>query len=150
MGSSKVVINDKPFRDIVSRVKRLEGKRVVVGVFDGEQALIAVCMEYGVPSKNIPSRPFLRSTFLLRRKDIIAFQHRMVRLVLQGNIDEITALSMIGEYVVSLIKETIVVYGKRIFEPLKPKTIKAKGGKTTPLINTGSLLNSITWKIVDA
>ncbi len=149
MGSSKVIVRDKPFRDIVANVKRLSGRRVRVGVLEGELALLAIWMEYGVPSKNIPSRPFLRATFLLRRKEIVAFQHRCVRLILQGTIDETQALSLIGEYVVSLIKESIVVYGKQIFVPLKPATIRAKGGKTSPLIDTGALLNAITWKIVD-
>lgn len=149
MGSSRVIVNDKPFRDMVLLVKSLGRKRVRVGVLTGgEQGDIAFWMEYGVPSRNIPSRPFLRATFALRRDEIIAYQTRLLKLILQGVLDETRALGLLGEYVASLIKELIVRYGKQIFVPLALATIQRKGSDK-PLVDTAGLLNSITWEIVE-
>lgn len=142
----KYKIDLKPWRELVNTVKKAAGMRVRVGIFEGQLAFIGLCHEYG--TKNIPQRSWLRGTFAIRRDEIIAFQGRIAKLMLNGKIDETRAMNLIGAYMVSLIKEQIVQFGPMIFVPLKPATIAAKGGKTAPLINTGQMLNAITFVVV--
>lgn len=146
MQRNTVRINIKPWSEIVTLARKIAGRRVRVGLFDGRLALIGLVHEYG--SKTVPQRSWLRSTFAIRRADIAAFQTRIMRLMIARKIDEQRALELLGAYVVSLIKEQIVQFGPLIFVPLKPATIAAKGGKTAPLINTGQLLNAITFVVV--
>jgi hypothetical protein len=146
MGKSSVTVKKVAFQNLADLVKRMKGRRVEVGLFDGEMALIGLWMEFG--TKTIPERPWLRSTFITRRDDIIKFQARIVRLLLQGKLEEERAMALLGEYVVSLLREQIIKFGPTIFTPLAPATIRAKGGKTTPLINTGALVGAITYRVL--
>ena len=138
----------KPWREVVNLAKKVNGMRVRVGIFEGELAEIALIHEYGAPRANIPERSFIRATFAIRRAEIIEFQNRIYKLMMARKIDETKAMNLIGAYLVGLCKEQIVRYGPLIFQPLKEATIAAKNGKTSPLIDTGQLVNGITWVIV--
>lgn len=146
MGKSKAIVKKTAFRTLVNLAKRMNGQRVQVGLFEGELALIGLWMEFG--TKTIPERPWLRSTFATRRDDIIAFQARIVRLQFEGKLDEDRAMQLLGTYLVSLVREQIIKFGPLIFTPLAASTIRAKGGKTTPLINTGQLVNHIGFRVL--
>ena len=144
---SSVRINKKSWVEVVNRIDQMRGKRGRVGLFDGELALIGLYHEFG--TETIQARPWLRSTFAVRRDEIAIFQARILKLQLEGKLDADRAMRMLGEYLVSLVRENIIKYGPFLFVPLKAATIAAKGGKETPLIHTGQMVNSITYKIVD-
>jgi hypothetical protein len=148
MSKSSLHTNLKPFKEFVLRAKELTNKRVQVGVFDPVIALYALFNEYGAPAANVPPRPFLRATFAIRRDEIARFQAEMVKRVLAGRLRPDTARRKIGEYLVSLVKEQIVKYGPFTFLPLRPATIRKKGGRTEPLIDSEHLLNAITYRII--
>jgi hypothetical protein len=141
-------INDKPWRDLYSLVRKAGSQKVRVGIFTGELAEIGAIHEYGAPRANIPARPWMRATFSSRREELIALQRRLAQLFLAKKIDEKRYLELLGAWIVAQMKATIAQYGPILFQPLQPATIRAKGGKTAPLINTGQMLNAITFIIV--
>lgn len=104
---------------------------------------VARYQEEGTKTKSgapaIPARSFIKATFD-QNKDKIrkTFMDAIVK-------SPKNSLDFVGSYVVGLIQSRIA---SGISPPLAPKTIKRKGS-SKPLIDTGQLRNSITFKIGD-
>lgn len=188
---------------MVVKAQTLGGKKVEVGVFDGDHAWLAGIHEYGctitpkngkyltVPltkeaagnkaknfmgcfvytSKNgnkfiardrggklellfwltdhvvIPERSFLRSGFDACHEEVIGnFEKALGNYLVSGQ-DVETILKTCGKQLASQIKK----YARDLKEPPKQKiTIASYGGvKKNPLIQTGEMINSITYRIED-
>lgn len=105
----------------------------------------AVFNEYGT-SRGIPPRPFFRQSVMTENsiKIIKSFMEEQVKQVVLGNITGQAYLENIGTFVVKRIKSTIK---NGNFIANKESTLKKKKGNS-PLVDTGSLINSITYMIV--
>lgn len=105
---------------------------------------LATLHEFGSEDGRIPSRPFMRKTFDAARETL----HRRINgykgAIAAGHFDAAAALGRLGEWYVGRLK-AMIASGE--FRPLAPSTILRKGS-TKPLIDTGALRNSITWKLV--
>lgn len=150
--SATVHADKRIFREIALRVEGFNHIRVQVGIFVGELAYIGLIHEFGWAPGNIPERSWLRSTLVDRRREIAAMKARMAAGVISGVLTPERAMSILGEFVVQLVKEQIIKHGPTIWEPLKPETIrrKSRGGKLKekPLIDTAQMLNAITYRII--
>lgn len=142
----KVVVNDKPWRELVNLAKKLAGARVRVGWFDGDLARIATIHEYGAPEAHIPERSSIRSTMRDRREELTSLQAKIAKLIFAGKIDERRAMDLLGAWLSGAIKARIIAGGG--FAPLAPATVRAKGS-SKPLIDTGQLVSSVTFVVVD-
>lgn len=98
-------------------------------------AQVAQWMEFG--TRNIPARPFLRQTFYRGRARIISLAKKLIK---NGDVNFYEKL---GLYTVGLIQSAI---RDREFQANSLQTIKRKGS-STPLVDTGQLRNSITYKV---
>lgn len=112
---------------------------------------IAVIHEFGSADGLIPMRSFLRSTFDARHAEWVQMTDRLRNLVFKGKMDVKKALGLMGLKMQAETKQTI----KHFIPPaLKPKTIlrKTVQGKKgeIPLIDTGQMINSITFKVFDS
>ena len=124
---------------------------VKVGIVEGSEksedginiAEYAAYNEEG--TKNIPSRPFIRSWVDNHKEQIDKMLTSAFNRVLSGKWTAEEAMKRIGEFAQSGIKKNIID-GK--FEPNSPKTI-AKKGSSKPLIDTGTLRNSIRYEVVE-
>ena len=96
-------------------------------------------------TKNIPSRPFIRSWVDNHKEQIDKMLTSAFNHVLSGKWTAEEAMKRIGEFAQAGIKKNIID-GK--FEPNSPKTI-AKKGSSKPLIDTGTLRNSIRYEVVE-
>lgn len=108
---------------------------------------IAAVHEFGAPSAGIPSRSFLRAYVEENESKLRAFLAKLLEAVLEGKYKRDQAFNLFALRVVGEMK-------KRISDGLEPQvapaTQKRKGeSKTKPLINTGQLRNSITYRISD-
>lgn len=134
-----------------SVIVKAGGRHVRVGVFDGvgggtgEIATIATIHEFGAPGASIPERSYIRATIRERKPELAVLMARVVRLMIQGKLDETRALELVGAWLAGAIKGRIV---SGPFTPLKPRTI-ARKGSDKPLIDTGQLKNAVTFVIVD-
>lgn len=135
------------------RIREMGKKKVVVGVSaatngvrdDGlSNATIAAAHEFGVPG-HIPERSFLRST-LNENKDKAT---KLLIRELKGDISQGDfsgrAFAIVGENLSGEVKRKI----QSGIEPaLDPETVRRKGS-SKPLIDTGNLLQSITYEVRD-
>lgn len=142
-----VIDKDHGWLRIKQEAMKAHGLEVAVGIQEGstngEGANIA---EYGTynefGTKDIPSRPFMATTFDENQTGITGVIARRYNALLDGKFTAHQALLSVGEFVSLKIKNTI---SKRDFLPrLSPSTVKAKKGNSTKtLVDTGAMLNSI-------
>lgn len=129
----------------VAGSKKVDGKKVLgksAGITENGKYVV---LFYLLDHVRIPARPFLRKAFYDN-------QRKYRRLVKVG-IDEIVydgktghdLLVKLGKTGVSDVRESIVRWTKPGNAPL---TIDNKRGTNNPLVDTGSLIKHVTYKIV--
>lgn len=106
-------------------------------------AEIGAIHEYGAPGANIPERPFLNPAL---REGVMQME-RLSKVLLfevqNGEITKQAALERLGELGVRLVQQKI---RNGAFVPLKASTI-ARKGSSKPLIDTGQMMQSVTFSI---
>jgi len=156
------VFNDAKWVKIRRAVERAGNAHVKVGVLStkggNEQAEsgnismieLAAIHEFGSPAAGIPQRSFIRSTFKVHKtKELEAFTRRLALEIINKDTPIEAALGKLGIWAVAQVKNTIK--GKQTLGPEdqanKPSTI-AKKGSSTPLVDTGRLINAIASEVV--
>lgn len=161
----KVKINKIP--KMVDTLQALNGKSVEIGALQGENAWLAGIHEYGLEIKvtpkmraylhhqglhlkdstdviKIPERSFLRSGHDENADRILKQTERAISLVIDGKMSVDDLLDLYGQQFVTAIKK----YMRDLSSPENhPYTIEQKGS-SNPLIDTGGMLESITWRKV--
>lgn len=151
-------------------LEELKTKKVIIGIFganDSHILMIARVQEFGcdinvtpkmraylhyqglhlrkeTTSIHIPERSFIRRTSQEKQDEINNIIQDGLNKVLTFEMDVTTFYNMIGQALVGLTQE-VLTSGN--YQPNSSFTIQQKGGKATPLINTGRLRQSITWKV---
>lgn len=154
----KPKLNDAKWKELRRKVIEMAaGSHVKVGVLadkggdqttDGGITLVelAAIHEYGSPAANIPERSFIRRTFDAEKaRELAAMQGKLVGAIVEGKMSVPRALELLGQWAAAAVKKTITS-GPHIPPPLKPATVAAKGSDR-PLVDTGQLVNSITYKV---
>jgi hypothetical protein len=148
-----VIDRDLGFRALRRRVAATARERVTVGVHEdvgGEDhgegitiAEIAAFHEFGTAS--IPERSFIRAGIDENRDRIRDLQRRLAKLVIANRtrMPPRRALELLGAKIATLIRERIRA---SIDPPLADSTVDRKGS-STPLIDTGQLIQSIAFKV---
>lgn len=103
-------------------------------------AAYAIDNEYGSHARNIPPRPFLRSTFDANAQKYAGG----LAEELAGGMEPELAMRRLGEVMAGDVKETVSTWET---PPNSPATIERKEGRNTPLRDTGSMLKSITYRV---
>ena len=93
----------------------------------------------------IPERSFIRSSFDENKDAIHATGEDLIDMVIDGSLEVYKFYEILGETSVNAIKQFII---EGIDPPITQLTIDNKKGKSTPLINTGRLVNAIDYEIV--
>jgi hypothetical protein len=151
--------------NLQASLKRLDGKAVTVGA-RGEQAWLGGIHEYGcritiTPKMRawlhanglhvkdttthitIPERSFLRNGFDEGKDKVIKDTEKLLALVVDGKIDGDKVLEQCGAWLRDSIKDYMVNLNN---PSLHPFTVERKHS-SNPLIDTGSLLNSIEYEV---
>lgn len=174
--AAKVHFDDRRWRSLLEAIKG-DPARVRVGVLaktahdhppgsnaKGEISLmeLAAIHEFGSPAAGIPERSFIRSTVNGKRAEINghiekivggAMKKLLAREVLHSHdVREAVkhSLGLLGTRVAAMMRATI--RARQTTGPeaqaLKPATI-ARKGSTLPLVDTGQMINAITYEVVD-
>jgi hypothetical protein len=158
---------DMGLNDIFKEMEKLKSMCVKVGVtedvgaqtVDGGATLaqIASWNELGVlgppMSENgggkwfIPPRPFVRGWADGMRESISTTQERICAMVSAEKLTADMAMARLGEFGQSGIKSYI---RNGPFTPNASSTIARKKGSTKPLIDTGTLRNSIRYQVINS
>lgn len=136
-------LNPKMFKEGVVRVGFFEGSR-----YDDDTpvAQVARWNEYGVPrgsGERIPPRPFMRPAVFEKKNELTALLRSEYKKAFKDNKNTMQVLKKFGEKVVFEIQNQIITGN---YVPNAPATIKAKGGRSKPLYDTGLMLNSVDYK----
>lgn len=107
-------------------------------------ALLAMYQEFG--TDKIPARSFVREPFAEHKAQYLAGLRELLPQVVEGKMTARKALGLIGLKMSADMKAAII---KGIPPPNAESTIAAKGS-STPLIDTGKLLSSISHEVVVA
>lgn len=142
---------DRGYRSLVRRLYGLKKPKLAVGIMQAEGAedhggvttlQVAQWMEFG--TSTVPARSFLRAWFDENRARTQEMLRRILAAVVAGKYTPDQGLELLGAKFVGEIQRRIA---NRIPPPLKPETIARKGGKDVPLIDTGQLRSSISYKV---
>ena len=151
--------DDKEWRRILGDVRELAKARVQVGILaskggnevhDGESGLtmieILAIHEFGSPAANIPARAPLRTTFVRKQRELGELCAKASTAVM-GGMKPRRALEIVGIWASTEVKKTITA--EEHLEPaLKPATV-ARKGSDRPLVDTGRLVNAITYEVIE-
>ena len=141
---------------IVQHAQAMARKRVMVGVPSNEaartdaanNAMLALIHDRGSPARNIPARPFLQPGVEAALPKVEALLKRHAANALDGAAID-AGLEAAGLAAQASVKNYIRA-GEH-FAPLSPRTIEARKRRgfqgEKPLIETGQLINSITYVI---
>ena len=151
---SRVVVKDNGASSLLARAKALRGgARVKVGILadapkreqdgTGSMSLLEVAAVHEFGGGDVPQRSFIRATVDEQRPEIERLQHKLAAQVFAGKLDPSSALELLGAKVAAMIQNRIA---EGIGPALKPETVERKGS-SVPLVDTGQLRSSITWKV---
>ena len=157
--TNKVTVIDKGWNRIVAELKKAANSFTKVGLpqegelkggtrtGSGREPLVEFSQlvtvgavhEFGAPSRNIPERPFLRTSFDESKGQINLMIEKEYDRILRGSADVAQSLGRVGVFLKGKIQKKIVDIKS---PPNAPKTIERKGS-SNPLIDTGQLRQSI-------
>ncbi|MDZ5758057.1 hypothetical protein RAK27_05240 [Carnobacterium maltaromaticum] len=132
--------NGRSARDIQGLFKP-KGKKILA-TSDGNKGLKV--MFYLVKEVNIPERSFLRSTFDEKEGEWQEFFTNQIDSLISGSATANSIYSQLGARIASDIQKKI----KETSRPSNAAATVANKGTNNPLINTGRLRQSVTWKVV--
>lgn len=154
------------FSKMIKSAQAISGKKVNVGVLQGEHQWLARIHEYGckitVTPKmraylhrqglhlkasttviTIPERSFLRSGFDQHHKEVVDKAERTLPDVLLGTMSEDEYCKLVGTLLASKIKD----YATDLNKPANhPFTVEQKGS-ANPLVDTGEMVRGITFEV---
>ncbi len=107
---------------------------------------LAVIHEFGSPAAGIPERSFIRSSFEIHRGEYFSLMRQTVPNIYAGKATVKKMLEVIGLKAANDIKHGIKQEG--IPPPNATSTVLHKHSDK-PLVDTGQLVNSISWSVVD-
>ena len=132
---------DKGAKHILGQLEKGE-VGVEAGLFDPGLAQIGAYNEYG--TKDIPARPFIRTTSDNKRSQWDAFMDKELNDLAKGKGTIKSSLVALGADMETDIKKTITDWKS---PPNAPSTQKQKRGVDNPLIDTGAMRNSVSFKV---
>lgn len=112
-------------------------------------AELAAVHEYGSPANSIPERSFLRKTLDLKAQEIKAKMREVTQAYVEDRISLAQALGLVGQWMVTQVRLTITsqqVRPRLDESEAGRRTIEKKGSSVT-LVDTGQLLNSISYEV---
>lgn len=134
-------------RTLKARVGVLAGKGGERTHADSDLTLVEIAAIHEFGTENIPERSFIRRTFYERAASgLRAKVADITRAIILGAVEVRQGIGLLGAWGAAEVKNTITQTD--IPPPLAPATVAAKGS-SKPLVDTGQLLNAITWEVVD-
>ena len=147
--------HDRGWGALIKRTKTTGRRKIKVGVLSSDPrggadhggltvAELAVVQHFGTADGDIPPRPFLQMAFDQHREELTQMGAKLLAAVILGEMPEDRALGLLGAKLSAEAKKLITL-GSQL-TPNAPATVKAKGSDR-PLVDTGRLLNAITWAL---
>ncbi len=153
MATNQVRLDKRELKKLERKLGKLDRLNVRVGLLrtkggaeehsDGISMVeLGLIHEFGAPKARIPARHFIGGTFKDRKiqEELQAAYAKVSRKILDDSMTLTKALSVIGLFGTNAVRMRIK--RKEIEPPNSPVTI-AKKKSTTPLVDTGRMINAI-------
>lgn len=162
MSQSKTIVIDKGYKDIKKEIIALSKEpKVAVGIVESKteresreagntssiptNAQIGSWHEFGRGHNH--ERSFMRAGLADNQQELNSFIDKITHQIMTLKISSKKALGLLGQLATTFIKKKIT---SGLKPDLDPNYAKRKGKKKNkPLIDTGQLLNSITYEVRD-
>lgn len=159
--------NTKLLDQMVKSLRKMNGLKLKWGFFDEEYddprgvekvSEVAQLVEEGhkngglFPGTTTPPRPFFKTSVesAENHREIRAAIKKYQRWVLQGKIDPVDKLDIVGDILVKQLRESILNFGGSIKDStIDMRDYRGYSGED-PLIESGKLLDSVEYQIEDA
>lgn len=148
-------IDPKKYQALIRRFAQLAGHSVMVGIPEGKNgrtdedeigsAGILAVHEFGAPEQGIPERSVVRRSIRENLGKYRKLNEQNLRKVVRGDMSVDQALGLLGAVAAGDVQLTI---RNADLAPLKPETIRRKGS-SKPLIDTGQMIQSVTFEVRD-
>ena len=141
----QITYKTKEIEKKYKELKILSEHLIKMGVSGEEVSKYAYRNEYG--TKHIPARPFYRTALVFPegRRAVEKRIKEEISEIMSGRKTAMQALKAIGLY----CKGRVVLSIKTgDWAPNSTKTIKAKKGKDTPLLDSKKMVNSIIFEVI--
>ena len=147
---TNVTRQDSGLWNRIKRVARDYTTKVEVGYFGNQthsgkrpitMKTLASFHEYG--TRKMPARPFIRPALKQNRMKYLKLAGKQITPCILGRQTTSNVWHLLGAEAVKDVQDYMI---NGTFAPLKPATIKRKGS-SKPLIDTGQLRQSITYKV---
>jgi hypothetical protein len=119
------------------------GGRAGDGISNAE---LAAVQEFGTLDGHIPARPFIGATYDMNREKYVEQIRKDLGKVLEGKRTIAQTLARAGLKFSSDVK-SVVVGDQWQLAPNKAATVRKKGSDR-PLVDTGRMINSVTYEVV--
>jgi hypothetical protein len=145
----KVIDKDMGWKQIKINMKKLDGRRVKVGIMGDETNNGVAIVDYATWNEfgtaRIPPRPFMAQTHQEHSERTIKFAGFLIGKVIDRALDVETALKNLGEFYQLRMRATIR-NAKEWADANAPSTI-AKKGSSSPLIDQGRMVNAVHYEV---
>lgn len=141
--------------DYLKELKKMRSMHVVVGlpkdkvggkIYGEGTTVMAVGAIHEYGGGDVPQRSWLRVPFQVKRDELSEAIAKQAKAVFDGKKTADKALGLIGAVATNISKDAFTTNGYGKWPALKASTINAKGS-SKPLLDTGTLRNSITWQV---
>lgn len=112
------------------------------GDYDDGTSVVMVAAAHEFGTDTIPKRPTLKKGVDAAREDINDFISDEAAKVVSGDASPASVMDGVGAIAVASVQQAIVDLKS---PPNAPATIRAKKGKTNPLVNDGEMKGSVTF-----
>lgn len=152
-------VDDRVWKKLLAVAHNLDKAHVRVGVLaskggservpgtDFDMVTLAAVHEFGSPAAGVPERSFIRRTFEQKRDELAQVCGLLAREIITKGMDPLKALARLGAWGAAEVKKTIT-QGEGVPPPNAPSTVAAKGSDR-PLVDTGRLVGSINFEVVE-
>ncbi|WP_454813771.1 hypothetical protein [Labrys neptuniae] len=104
-------------------------------------SMVAAIQEFGAPARNIPPRPYFRGMIEEKSPE---WPQAIANLLVANRYDAAKTLGQAGEAIKGQLQQAIINFDA---VPLSPITV-AKKGNDKQLVDTGQMLNSVTYQVI--
>lgn len=152
-------------KEMVKRLEKIKGTAIEVGVLKGEHKWLAAIHEYGLDIEvtpamraylhrnglhlkdstthiHIPERSFLRTGYDKNKDDVMQKALELLADVAAGHMSASALYEGVGSELADAIKD----YAVELTSPANHPFTKERKGSGNPLVDTGDMVDGITWR----
>lgn len=153
--SVKAKVNDRVWKNLQAHLKKAgrENAHVKVGILASTNApvpgstadLVTISTAHEFGTQTLPMRSHIRAGLQDAQDAHVQLLGKIAKGILSMTLTIDKGLGMLGLWGATTVRRYIT--DGKVTPPLQPSTIAAKGS-STPLVDTGQLVNAISWEVI--